>query len=948
MAIDNEQNQRSVAPLPFWTVYPLEDGGIDSADQLHFTWVYREVLAPVVTTLPPTTFSREEVHVIALTIKGTISGEQIFYFSPKQAPPVNLQLGLDVRPYSLGGSIGGRPTRIEPDKGVTQRASVSLPFAEDDNAPDFDSAVFTIFKGGAFWRRLVRAQPDFIGSTVEVKRGFLPLTTFAAMATIFKGRLEKIDFSSDETVTLGAKDSLILQDVLLPSKVSDSNTLTNTINAANVTITITDTDEVTDPVSLPSKDFFPVTIRLTPDSIPFLVTSASWTASSRIITETGSFLGYVHRPGDQIFLSHASITDGLFTIAAKLSDNAIQIEEEIFASDLTTVASRPQEDVIISEITSSTVLTVQNNFMDHSEDFTDAVWVKTGGTTVLADQEIGPFGGGARGDLISFAATNDSIKQISGQTSGGIDWDGSVWLKRDPAASADETITIEIAKADASVVEQLTVTVTKDWQRFDVTKLLSATSTVDFRIIRLAGDAQNVLAFGAQVERASSRGFYAATTTVPALVAGRLAFGSVSAGTHPAGTKIAEVLTYRSRLNPESGIHAVVAVRDLVNRLGIAAADVDQASFDLEFDLLPGSLVKKAGFTSIRKPKRGREIMSALRIQTMLDLWVSEKGLVTTRFNFRQTLPGGTVKALTHEDNILFGTLAVRNNEGTRITRIFVSFDPFRDDPGKEPDKFVSTFGKVLKSVETPSGIKARRIFADWLFQEGDAISLAGRLLGRFKRGARLVSADLDLSDEPDFLVGDQVTIDSPDILIDGASGSAVRGTTRWQVTERRHKRLEGRVGFEALEQSGQTYGHISPDDDLSGGAGPFPDFPAASDAERQYGFIGDAQNKIARALTTAPFTLVSATYTAATKRIFEVGVFASYTFANGDAFFPVHSSAHDAFYLIASKIDNDTIELSEAIKNVTDGFTDSGDLTGLKNDTAKFREQLVDGYVLL
>ncbi len=159
---------------------------------------------------------------------------------------------------------------------------------------------------------------------------------------------------------------------------------------------------------------------------------------------------------------------------------------------------------------------------------------------------------------------------------------------------------------------------------------------------------------------------------------------------------------------------------------------------------------------------------------------------------------------------------------------------------------------------------------------------------------------------------------------------------------------MEGFVEIQALEFSGLRYKIIAPDEDLETAPDAFPDYPAASGAERQFGFIGDNQNKVAGALTTAPFTLVSAAYTAATKRIVETGKFANYTFRQGDAFFPVHASAHPAFYLIASKVDNDTIELEVAIKNVTDGVDDSGDLAGLTNDTAKWRDQLEAGYFYL
>lgn len=791
--------------------------------------------------------SRQEMFVVALVLKGDITGSQTFHFSLKEGPAVTLQLGLDVRPYLL--SFSGRQTRIDPDKALTQRARVTLRLSDDEAPPDFDSAVFTTFKGGSFWRRFVVAQPDFIGSAIEVRRGALPLTTFGAMALIFKGRVESIDFANDGSISLVAKDVLALQDRLVPAKIGNNNLVDGGIGAQASPITVDDASEVTDPDTLPSKDLFPVTIRLQPDSIQFTLAGASWTASTRLLVEANAFVGYVFVEGDQIFLVQATITSRLYKIAGKVTDSSIVLEETISASDISgppLVLSRAAEDVIIRKVdTVLDELTVQENFAIATENFSDAAWTKVG-VTVTANAAAGPFGT-ARADLLTFSSALDAIKQNVGEFAAGIDWDGSVWLKRSLNATADGTMNISILNSDGSSIGNLQVTITKDWQRFDVTKLLTnGGKTVIFRIIRAIGDAAEVLAFGASVIKGTSRSFYAARNGGGSggVSAGRGAFGS-TATTHDDDTPFAEVLVYRQFLDPDDGVHVVVALRDLVNRGEIAVADVDQSSFDREFNFIDDSLVKRSGRIAIIEPKRLKEHVKAVSQQGMLDLWVSETGKVTTRFNFRQTLPGATIKTLTHEANVLFRALSVRNNAESRITRIFVFFDPRISAAKDDPAQYRAAFVKADLTVEAASGTKARRIFADWLFRQAEASALAGRLLGRFVRGARLLSVQLDMSDEPDFTVGDVIAVDTPDVLSVGTSGSTVRKAILWQVTQRSHRRSDGRVAVEALEASGQKHGFISPDEDLETAPDAFPNFPQASDAERQYAFIGDANNEL-------------------------------------------------------------------------------------------------------
>lgn len=792
-------------------------------------------------------FGITDVIVVSLTVTGDIAGTQQFLFSKKFFVPVNLAMNADVKPYLL--DWGASPTRIEQDKALTQRSRVTLRFADDDDAPDFDTAVFTTFKDFSFWRRLVVAQPDYIGSGLEIRRGSLVNGVvaggFAAMRTIFKGRLESINLNDDGTASLVAKDLLALQDRLVPSRLSNTNLLDTAIIATDSTISIVKPDEVTDPDGLDSRDLFPIIIRLQPDSIEVLLATASYTAATRELTQAGSFADYVFRQGDKIFLSHGSITDALFAIQGRLNDNTIIMAEEVDSGNLTNVASIPFEDVIINRRLLAGNMVVQQNQLDESNNFADAAWPKTN-VTVDSKVAVGPFGA-VRADQLNFPAETDFIEQDSGVASGlTTDHDSAVWLKRRPDATADETITIDQRLSDDSQIQSSQVTMTKDWQRFQVTRNVTGpVPTMQFRITRAAGDAIACLAFGAGMYQGKTvAGFYAAAFGGSnGFAAGRGAFGT-TASAHAVNTPISEVLVYRQH-ETNDGVHPIVIIRDLLNRGGILSADVDQATFDREFDFIQDSQLRKAGRLAISEPARLSEHIGAVRTQALIDLWASETGLVSVRLSFRQNIPGQTIKDLSHENNIIFRALAIDNNAESRITRIFVFFDPLVARPEENGGLFQSVQIAVDLGVEALSGEKSRRIFGDWIFRNAEAVAVAGRILGRFKRAARIIKTRLDLVDEPDFDVGDVVSVNTPDVLKSGAAGIVERFGSKWQVIQKTHLTTDGQLRLEALEFSGRKYAIISPDDDLETGPDPFPDHDDASDAELEYGFIGDSNNEV-------------------------------------------------------------------------------------------------------
>ena len=559
-------------------------------------------------------------------------------------------------------------------------------------------------------------------------------------------------------------------------------------------------------------------------------------------------------------ISDTNLLDGAITASAATitvdDGNEVTDPANLASRDLYPVIIRiepdtgDEEDIILAS-KSGNVLTVQDNHLDKSEKLDDAAWTKAGGATVTANPDVGPFGGDPAADLITFGATPSEVLQNSAVAAASEKGVFSVWVRRPFDETADGTITLEIGRSDATEVTSNQITFTNRWQRFEVGALFAAggAQTIRATIFRDTGDAAKVLVFGAQLEKGeTTRRFYASTDGNEGLDAGRGAFGT-TARAHDDGDIFKEVLNYSEMRDKTKGVHPVFALRDLVNRAEAPVASVDEVLFADQFDFLPSTQVLRGGNTAIQKPARLSDTIKELRKEAFLDFWVSETGLARTRFSFVVVRPGETPPKFSDEDNLVLDSVSYKGNaEKSRVTRMFVYYDLKTDAEGNKAEDFSRVQVFVDLGVEAASGSRSQSIFSKWIFRAAEALETAGRIVGRFKRSARILKFTVDLKDEPDFDVGDLISVDSTDILIPGTGGSsdtAVRGDTRWQITQRTHERLRGLVKVEALEGVGRKVGFIAPNDDIETPANPFPDFPDASVAERQYGFIGDANNLV-------------------------------------------------------------------------------------------------------
>ena len=170
--------------------------------------------------------------------------------------------------------------------------------------------------------------------------------------------------------------------------------------------------------------------------------------------------------------------------------------------DNISVRELPGNHLIQPTATSRPTLSSRYNLLTKTEQFDDAVWVKTTGTTVTANSATAPDGT-LTADTVAYNGTDvpGSYRIYSGTTSvsiTGAGYTAKVWLR------ADAPVTIAIGgNTVAGVVTS--VNVTTDWQQFTISGTGNGVSGVQLLIYSPAGNnaAFQVYAWGASITNAS-------------------------------------------------------------------------------------------------------------------------------------------------------------------------------------------------------------------------------------------------------------------------------------------------------------------------------------------------------------------------------------------------------------------------------------------------------------
>ena len=191
------------------------------------------------------------------------------------------------------------------------------------------------------------------------------------------------------------------------------------------------------------------------------------------------------------------------------------------------IATAPANTVRVDYVDSVPMILVEpsaTNLLPYSEDFSNAAWTKFGGGTGVAPTVTPNYGtspdGTVNASRVQFnkgsgtGYTNMSVVYDSASTSSGATTAKSVYLKSN-TTEAYEMVIYEVTDASGTNVKKITVT--PDWQRFDVYGAISSTTTgiaIGLREINVSGlsNTADVLVWGAQVETGSVATSYIPTS----------------------------------------------------------------------------------------------------------------------------------------------------------------------------------------------------------------------------------------------------------------------------------------------------------------------------------------------------------------------------------------------------------------------------------------------------
>ncbi|KKM13885.1 hypothetical protein LCGC14_1711720, partial [marine sediment metagenome] len=164
--------------------------------------------------------------------------------------------GTGMRPYLQ--ELRYAPQKIDQKKSVTRSERIEFVMA-DDQGPGIWNAdkasqlapVNTQTGVGSFWRRWLAIYKNYANPDARIRlaRGFVATgMTEALYAQRFKGHPTNLTIGRGGMVTLEAADLLKnLNDIKVPAKISDTNTLDENITSGTLTFDVVDANEFTAP-----------------------------------------------------------------------------------------------------------------------------------------------------------------------------------------------------------------------------------------------------------------------------------------------------------------------------------------------------------------------------------------------------------------------------------------------------------------------------------------------------------------------------------------------------------------------------------------------------------------------------------------------------------------------------------------------------------------------------
>ncbi|WP_020184551.1 hypothetical protein [Methylopila sp. 73B] len=298
-----------------------------------------------------------------------------------------------------------------------------------------------------------------------------------------------------------------------------------------------------------------------------------------------------------------------------------------------------------------------------------------------------------------------------------------------------------------------------------------------------------------------------------------------AAEAHKLNDKVQLAKVYTNRLT----------VSQILYELLTTYAEIDPAYIPLtDWQAEEGNWLSSLTSTvTLSEPTGVKKLIEEILVSTGSALWWDEK---TAKLRFKvlvPVLPAGQVPQLNEADNILEGSLRVKDLEKERISRVIVYFGQI--SAVKEVQKAnLRSVAAVLDAVaegEVSYGVvSSKEIATRWLSTAAQGTALGMRILSRYGETPREVTFRLDAKDERS--TGDLIDLTSRQIQ--NAMGDPA--TTRFIITEVRDVEVGTHQEYTALQIS-QTGGGkaflIAPND--------LPDWSAATSTQKaKYLFVSN------------------------------------------------------------------------------------------------------------
>jgi hypothetical protein len=232
-----------------------------------------------------------------------------------------------------------------------------------------------------------------------------------------------------------------------------------------------------------------------------------------------------------------------------------------------------------------------------------------------------------------------------------------------------------------------------------------------------------------------------------------------------------------------------------------------------------------------------KDLVNDLRDQCLVHVWQAEDSTIAAKAvapPFFTDPP----QCLDDETGLIDAAGAWDLGSELRVSRVVVYYDPLQPEAGNNPDAYAGVLVLVdaeAESADSYGEVRAKEIFASYIFREHEALLLASRYLIRYRNGAATFKFALELKDDR-LAVGDFVRIDSSDVI---AADGAPQSRALYEVLKKQRV-SDNKIEFTAIDtRLDRRYPVIAPTDFTA-------DYDAAGEDDRErYGWAGDEGNQV-------------------------------------------------------------------------------------------------------